>query len=506
MEAVTMICSVFRDGLSVAGKMCVFAVVFLQPGFCQAVPPPSQEDIQVAKCRDSLTAARSESVEIEAYIFHQLKETGCRFPPKLLAEENDRLSQRTVTAEVWYPRFPATSTIPDGYSGVVAAMKFRLSGLEILLDTLKTDDPASAIKARRVLAELRKVQPVKPTCQAPYLSSRFSLYRYLVLNGKSLYPGRDEQFDLFSRLGSEIGSPHDLAGFAELTSSFEFRDSAGFDGAVSQIVAALFRVVSPPCGSVLLIRQMGLPVTIDRLAKGVKARGQSPWALLSAYREFAVRSLGAPICRAASGTTNTPDPNEANARLLLADSVNAEIAELHLDGLPLIDKDALQELQADRKVLDEKPVSFPTDPQVETSLRSLQGYFRSPALAGEKRGDLVAGVEAFLTGWRAWTPPSSDDFRVVDGKVTSLEMLCAWNVPEMCDRALPDLVSYLSNHELKRADPAIWLAYVIRLMDLVYKTSKDHVALPPDPAAQNILLRAPDRTISLIARVRAGLR
>lgn len=351
---------------------------------------------------------------------------------------------------------------------------------------------------KRAIAGLPRLGATMPACKAPFLSTQLPLFRYLAEHGKSLYTTRDEQVALFSDLADSIESPYDVAGFADLVLHFEFADPRDFQRATDAVSFLLERVDAPICGPEVLLDQFGLPVTIDKLAARAGSMDQSPYVLVLGYRHFVARLLGSPVC----GMGGIPDEVEGAARRKLADALNRQIGALKETDLQPIGPEEMRRYETGRRILDEQPFEIRIASEVQKALLDLATGVRNSDLAVENPRRFSSAVDELIRGWKLWEPPASaPGLLTADAKFAALEPLCSvLKVPSICHRGLGELVSYLSNHSIKREAPDIWLGYITRLA--AYANGTPGAASPEDPLAQDIFDRAPDPTIRLIVRAR----
>jgi hypothetical protein len=183
-------------------KIALFAFI-VQVTLLDAQPGPKLSPEQ-RQAIQTLDAARGQPVEIEAYVFRKLRERGLNLPRPIVADFLKDLRERSHTASHLLFESPSGTSIPDGYGGLAAGMLFRVSGLEILIDTLDWDPDMTPLKARRIIEELPRGAPNAPACDLRVVESWRPLYVYLTANAKTLFPSREAQFNALKLEGSRV--------------------------------------------------------------------------------------------------------------------------------------------------------------------------------------------------------------------------------------------------------------------------------------------------------------
>lgn len=337
---------------------------------------------------------------------------------------------------------------------------------------------------------------IEPTCEQPLFSSRMPLYRYLAESGKTVYPGRDQQLGLFADLVTTVDSPFDLAALLDLLLHFDFANPNDLSPTLALVAQQMDRIDLPPCGAGPLQTQFGFSVNMSQAL--VKARGTGvDAALLAQYRNLAARSLSRPVCE----VKGKPDTDELGGRRRLVEAVNKEIKLAASSTVSAISDDEIRNRESERKTGGNLPAySLPSS--VNRRLEGLVPYIREPAAAQEHPVDMGLAMNNFLDELsNLQASKETFDFRDVDARYCMLELTCQSDGP-VRKRGLPELVSYVTAlHRLKAEYPAIWLAYAVRTVDLIYRLDENGAPIPPQPWAVAVLDGSSDQTLRLLAKV-----
>jgi len=424
-----------------------------------------------------LLTVRSEPVELEAYAFQRVVN---KLPAVSASAEAARLRQRAGTAQSWYPRLPRTTTIPLGYSGLVAASKLGLSGLEIDLGSVHFA-PAPPALERRLLAELPHTTPKGATCESATFETRLPIFWFVAENWDRLFPNPNDQMREFADLSAQIDSAFDLANFADLVVRVADKEKTDVTLPLSYIESALDKLGSAPVsGAAPLQTQFGFGVAMEKALARARDVGLAD-SMLAKYRQFAVRSIGQPICKKGPG----PDPLERSARRKLADSVNRAGALIGAHSFSPISTDEMAEGEAKSTLLDAQP------PVVDQ--RELDDFVHQ-AMAIAKSDHPDQSVSEYVAHWARWEPQAEQSFLAVDQKFAAMELLRG--VESAGHRPAEELVSYLAGAKsFKLEHPDLWLAYVQRVLDTM--TSKGVL----ESWGKELLARAQDLTLQFIAKL-----
>ena len=444
---------------------------------------------------DILLQMQSQPVELETYVFRRLLAQK-KLSPKATAEALRTLRDRSRTARDWYPSLPLTAHLGLGYSGVVAAAKFGLDGLSIVLTTIQQSPGMPPGTIRQIISDLPKEPGIQPTCEQPLFSSRMPLYRYLAESGKTVYPGRDQQLGLFTELVTTVDSPFDLAALLDLLLHFDFANPNDLSTTLVLLAQRMERIDLPPCGASPLQSQFGLSVNMSQAL--AKARGSGvDAALLAQYRNLAARSLSRPVCE----VKGQPDPDEIGGRRKLVEAVNMEIKPSASSSVSAISDDEIRSWESERKTGGKLP-AYSLPASVDRKLEGLVPFIRDPAMAQQHSVDMGLAMNNFLEELSKLEASNDKfDFRSVDARYCMLELTCQSDGP-VCKRGLPELVSYLTAlYRLKAEYPAIWLAYAVRTVDLIYRLDETGSPIPPQPWAVAVLDGSSDQTLRLLAKV-----
>ncbi|MGP8173541.1 MAG: hypothetical protein ACLP7O_03220, partial [Terracidiphilus sp.] len=365
------------------------------PLFGQGKVPTRQSDADAI-----LLQARSEPVEIEAYVFRQLRGQRRSITQTMVSETLDRLRDRAHSAQTWYPRFPVTSIIPEGYSGLLSASKFDLSGLSIFLGTLGPELPISTL--RRMLASLPRGAPEQATCDVPVFRSRLPLFHFVAQHWQELYPTAYDQLTGFGGLASQIDSAFDLANFLDLTLQVNAKSHTDVAVPLSYAASALDRLTTPACGGNPLQVQFGFGVMMDRAITLAKDYELSE-TLLTKYRDFVARSVGQSICT----IDGRPDSNETTARRRLVDSVNKTIASSGPEHVSKISQDEVTRREQERVLLG-KQSRFSMDHNIKEHLKqqrlAIMPFMMDPQFAASNPVQLDIMAKQYLADWQQWNP------------------------------------------------------------------------------------------------------
>lgn len=254
-------------------------------------------------------AAHSQPVELHAQLMPVIK----RQPQHIRAGEMRAVRERALSARHWLPRFPATQVIPAGYSAYIATLRRPVSGLEIVVESLRSDAFLLLPDRRRILDEIHIQPPAQPTCQEPMVEWLKPLFDILAEDAGSLYLGREAKLAALERWGAWAESPFDVLGFVEFARALKLSEPEDRVRAAGLVASVLSRAPAPPCGMSFLL----MPVNIrGAVLQTIEAFGQAPMILV-AYRQFVARTLAAPICRAS--------PEEGELRRTLAADFNAKL-------------------------------------------------------------------------------------------------------------------------------------------------------------------------------------
>jgi hypothetical protein len=322
------------------------------------------------------------------------------------------------------------------------------------------------------------------------------LYRYLAESGKAVYPGRDQQLGLFAELVAAVDSPFDFAALLDLLLHFDFTNPNDLSTTLALLAQRMERINLPPCGSGPLQSQFGFSVNMSQAL--AKARGSGvDSALLSQYRNLAARSLSRPVCE----VKGQPDPDELGGRRKLVEAVNKEIRLADSSTVSAISDDEIRSRESERKNGGDLP-GYSLPASVDRTLGGLVPFIRDPAMAREHSVDMGLAVNNFLEELSKLQASNDKfDFRGVDARYCMLELTCQSDGP-VCKRGLPELVSYVAAlYRLKAEYPAIWLAYAVRAVDLVYRLDENGAPIPPQAWAVAVLDGSSDQTLRLLARV-----
>ena len=466
-----------------------FVPIFLMAALSViAQAPPKSEEAEI------LEAARREPVEVEAFVYWRLRDSGRPIPAKVLAEAIRSLRERAASAAEWYPHMPSVPHIPDGYGGFFRSSQLNLNGFAIFLDALDADAALTQRVLRDELSRLPHTPTVDPKCNVPLYSTRTPLYGYLRKKAATLYSTRDQQTGLLADLAAGIDSAYEVALFAQLASAFPWREREDLSLAAGYLITALGRVPVLPTGASALNRSVTLSPSIERVVDYLKNSEQSPYGLINAYRDFTLRQLAAPICTADAALSS----EESTARRQMVEAANGMAAAVPLP-IPVVTVAEIADLESKRSQLNETVPTYAPPATVKQQLAVLLAYSRSPTIATEKPAEAAEAMAEFTRRWRLWD--EGPDYRFSDNKILWMGNPCLSNVPVLCKVAVAELVAYLSGHKLKKWYPAIWVSSVNMVIDWVYRKDKDGVAIPPDPAMVALIDRAADPAIRLMARV-----
>ena len=440
-----------------------------------------------------LRLAREQPVEVEAYVYRRVVAKGPSLSQAVSAQVRARLRQRSLeVGDRWYPRMPASKHIPNGYTGLVAALKGGLSGIEIYLSTVESDSdlPAEAVKG--LLVRLPKSTESPSTCAEGYLSNPQILFDYFARNYGRLYKTTAERRDAMSSL-FPLSTPFEIAAFATMLERLAIEDAANsvlIAPGIQRVRQALEHVAPMPCGTPVLLEEFALSRAVFELAK-MSAPGVD---LLGAYRGFVERSSAAAIY---TGSDGRPDSEEVMARRQMILLFDRGIANAGTTAVQPIDYDKLVADEARRSVRPGlRPIPIPQALlDAQAKLRpSGDSARRSP----NSRSD-EALVGAYMAEWLRWEPSDSTGFRATDVKMRAvLPLANAFGTPAGHSAYL-DLITYLDRQPSKTQFPSLWVAYITSLLPRNYTETVS--AGGPDAERLKLVRSLNDPALSLVATV-----
>jgi hypothetical protein len=366
------------------------------------------------------------------------------------------LRTRALTARHQLPRFPAAQTIPSGYAAYIAALNRPVSGLEIVVNALRSDPLPFAANRRRTLEEIPIRTAAQPSCEQPLVEWLKPLFDILAAEAPDLYPDRDSRLAALERWAVWVESPFDLLGFVGFARALELSAPEDQARAAGLVASILTRAPAPPCGTSFLLMPVNLRAAVQQ---SIEAFGHAPMTLAS-YRAYIARLLGAPYCRAT--------PGEPALRRELAADFNHKLERWPTEGVLPLEASEVARLQSGGKPLDGAPPSF-DEPAAVTKARQ--------ALLAQPDGETWT---AFVAAWNDWSPAQlGGDLRHEDSKLSTLLLL---ELPAALQPRLIEMsVEALSASRLKSEEPGLWAALALDWL-LANKRRSPLAAMPADPA------------------------
>jgi hypothetical protein len=455
-----------------------------------AQPPPKPKAPPDPRLR-LLDAARSEPVEVEAYVFRKLLEKGPFLGPKESAQEEKRVRERAISASSWLPELLASSDVEHGYVGVGLKLASRMSGIEISLESLERDRSLDGKSVRRALQELPRPMASDATCDLPIISSSFPLHRYVAKHGKELYRSPAEQVAFLVDEASRVHNAFDLKGWIDVAESFGLTEVADVNVVGGQLSGLLSRASVGGCASSTLIQMFDFGGGVAASVKRLDIRGVSSAPVYSAYRGFITRTLASPVCKGEG-----PSSQETRARRRLRADYNLLVSGKTIAGASPITDDEVTKLEAGRTIADQAPADFSPPPELEKALLTVSAFAQDPPIARDRVQAAHDVLDDFFYRWRHWEP-SGTDFRGFDSKAALMFGIVQWDIAGSRSRALQEFLPFLSNSRFKRERPAIWISYVTYLVAIANGGRDMGGHGPTDPSILDALSHSSDDTLRL---------
>ena len=438
-----------------------------------------------------LDSARSEPVEVEAYVFRKLLEKGPFLGPKESAHEERRIRERAISASSWLPELLANSNVEHGYFGAGLKSTIRMSGIEISLESLERDRSLDGKMVRRELEELPRPVGADATCDLPIVSSSFPLYRYAAKHGKELFRNRAEQVAFLVEEASRVHNAFDLKGWMDVAESFGFTEVSDVNVVGGQLSGLLSRTSVGGCASSTLIQMFDFGGGVAAAIKRLDSSGVSSAPVYSAYRGFITRTLASPVCKGEGQSSQ-----ETRARRRLRADYNLLVAGKTIAGASPVADDEVTRLEAGRAIVDLAPAEFSPPPALEKALLAAAAFAQAPPKTRDQTQAARDVLDDFFYGWRHWEP-SGTDFRGFDSKAALMFGMVQWDIAGSRSKALQDLLPFLSNSRFKRERPAIWISYVTYLVAIANGGRDMGGHDPTDPSILDALSHSSDDTLRL---------